>query len=106
MTFGWATLRVERICPAFIYPAAGSDIDLTGAHRLRSENRDVKHRGELNRLLGLVLSGYERAAPALTWLSTFELSCLSASPSSLRVCCNTLAISFSPSRRANVRAVP
>src|SRR4029077_868635 len=106
MTFGWATLRVERICPAFIYPAAGSDIDLTGAHRLRSENRDVNHRGARHRLLGLLFSRYERAAPTLTWLSAIEVSFLSASPSSLRLCCNTLAISFSPSPRANVRAVP
>src|SRR5258708_40223637 len=105
MTFGWATLRVERICPAFIYPAAGSDIDLTGAHRLRSENRDVKHRGERNRLLGLLFRRYERAAPTLTCLSAIEVRFLSTSPSSWRVSSNKLAISFSPSRRAKLQAV-
>src|SRR5258708_21639426 len=106
MAFGWATLRIERICPAFIHPAAGSDIDLTGAHSLRSGNRTVKHHGERKRILDILFSRYERTAPTLTWLSAIEVSFLSASPSSFRVCCNTLTISFSPRRRANVRAVP
>src|SRR6266404_8523701 len=31
VAFGWATLRIKRVCPAFVHPAAGSDIDLSGS---------------------------------------------------------------------------
>jgi hypothetical protein len=49
---------------------------------------------------------YREGAETFTWLSAIEVSFLSASASSLRVCCSVSATWLSPSRRARLRAVP